>query len=375
MQQDKNQKRFYGEGETDGCIVAGVVEEINGGRTVKFLPIPGLQGHKFVMEMELINPKDSKSEVFTGPFRIEYVLGTEFLIFLSDLSKIDPNAGFSLLRIQEPAPELSLKIWHSSGLDSKTKNEIDVKMTFKVHRGYIQRVITEISELDLDVALRISGDYVSNVLDSICFRKRVPLQIHCIEVYENSGRLSRRYITVPYLTVDLDVEEFKEMLGNMRNTPKSLMPYLRLFREAINSSNPHYRLLNLYKITEHLTKLRDENIMWLTKKGIDYKREDRRIPDNDLTQKHFNKFIGKKYGAFLDNVKKNYRVRVAHLSLNEYCRMPLDTGDVGVDHELDITNTLLILITRQIIEDESNFMLKYELDKIYTNTKNTGTTK
>jgi hypothetical protein len=80
------------------------------------------------------------------------------------------------------------------------------------------------------------------------------------------------------------------------------------------------------------------------------------VPDNELTQKYFAEFIGKKISALLDQIRREYRVPVAHVNLTDFERLVLDPADVRCDHRLDYTNALLIGLLTDLIEDERHLM-------------------
>jgi hypothetical protein len=77
-----------------------IIEEVDG-RKIFRCPVPPLmQGHTFAVDM--IDPA-SDDATPTGPFRIEYVLGTEFVIHADELSSFRFEDGYSHLVM---APDL-----------------------------------------------------------------------------------------------------------------------------------------------------------------------------------------------------------------------------------------------------------------------------
>jgi hypothetical protein len=326
----------------------GTVEE-QGERKVVRLSVPKtFQGHTFALDLV---PEGTKPDP-KGPFRIEYALMSEFFLHEDDLAKFDLESGRSYLRF---APELAklkrIKLRYSTTEEPKVTREAE--LTFRTDGQLIQRLVIQSSEERLEAAIKHSSQLVSDLLDALTFYKRVPIQVHHVEVYSVSDQeYLRRYLTFPYTAVDVEEVDFSRAVRE----PHGLRPCLRLFREAISSSKPHYRLLCLYRIRELLERLQAANNKKLLRSGKSPSRPVRRIPDNDLTRRYFPSLIGKKARAFLDHVRQEYRLPVAHVSLTQSERLVLDPADVRTDHRVDYTNALLIQVVAQLIQDERSLM-------------------
>ena len=78
------------------------------------------------------------------------------------------------------------------------------------------------------------------------------------------------------------------------------------------------------------------------------------MPANELTQFYFPQFIGKRVGAFLDYVRSEYRLAIAHRNLDDYFKLVLDPTDVRIDHRIDFTNAALLPIVAAMIRDEAD---------------------
>lgn len=329
----------------------GEIEEM----LARFEYPPAFHGHKFVMEPHFSGEDEPRT--FMRPFRIEYVLSTEFMIYSENLNKIDITAGYSVLKCEN---EILMNLVYAR-VSKNTNSEVheQAKAILNGQNGFIQRLIIVSPERDLKKGLNYARMLASSIFDSICFKKRIPLQVRSIEIYHSeSGRLLQIRTTVPYFPVNLEEED----ILIVATIPRSIRPYLRIFREAINSANTHYRFLCLFKIAEHMMNtIQKENNITLKSRGCTPERVKRRIPDNELTRMHFPDFINKKYGNFIEYVKKKYRNNVAHLNLNEYNDIFLDPGDAGLDHTLDAANSLLTMIVHDMIQDECDFMNKYGL--------------
>ncbi len=315
------------------------------------------QGHTFCMHMD---KKEEPEGELLGPYRIEFVLANEFLLHLAEheLSSIEIEEGYSNLFTRKLAKLKSL-VLHYQLPDSTERREAEA--TFKTTKeGRVQRFVITIPEEDVDVALRLASQFAAALLDSICFRRQVPLQVRHIELFTaKSNRLRRRYMTMPFVS-EVDLEEPDLTLAP--SIPKGLVPPLRLFREAISSSKPHYRLLCFYRAWEGaLQRLQAKNNEALKSRGIVPERPKRRIPDIELTREYFPDLIGEKFAVFLDHVRKHYRIPVAHLNFDEFDRMVLDPAYTKSDHRIDFTNAALQDIIRQMIQDEWDLMKKHGL--------------
>ena len=348
--------RRKGTSEASGLSWEGLgrIEEINGEKIAKF-PFPkAFQGHScalnFFQNREHFTPE--------GPYLIDYVLCSDFLIHEGDADAKRPGSGHSYLKLGKSLQKLSrVTVSYCHPTDAAEVKEGFV--TPVVEEGIVRRFRVDLPEKELEVALKVSSQIVHSILDVISLRREVPTQIRHIEVRREVGtdRFLRRYMTLPYKPIDIEEDDISVAF----TIPRSIVPALRLFREAISSSNPYYRLLCLYRVREVIEKVRGANDHALMAQSVTPDRPVRRIPDNDLTQGFFPTLIGKRFGAFLDHVRATCRIPIAHFTLDEYERMLLDPADVRVDHRVDYTNSVLILIIKQMISDEIDLMKKYNL--------------
>lgn len=342
--------------ESTGFSLQGIVEveEIDGEKVIKF-PMPkAFEGHTYFMDFNQ-NPDNIVPE---GPFIIDFVLSSEFAIYESNLTPAKPESGHSYLKLGKSLAKLTRVVFTYS-LPTETGDTQEGSLTPIAEGGLVRRLRVELPEKSVDTSLRLSSQIVHSVLDSISLRTEVPVQIRHIEIRKESNgeRFLRRYLTIPYSPVEIESEDIESAMS----IPKPLAPALRLFREAINSSKPHYRLLCLYRVREVMNNVQSSNNQTLIDKGLEPERPVNRVPNNDLTRAFFPDLIGKRFGAFLDYVRKNYRLPVAHFAIDEYERMILDPANVRVDHRIDYTNAVLIQIIKQMINDEINLINRYSL--------------
>ena len=82
---------------------------------------------------------------------------------------------------------------------------------------------------------------------------------------------------------------------------------------------------------------------------------------DDLTRVYFAQFVGKRVGPFLDHVRSEYRLSVAHANLTEYFKLFLDPADVRIDHRIDFTNAALEPVVAEMIADEMLFIAEHRL--------------
>lgn len=334
-------------------IAEGTVQE-NGGKKMAKMSVPAyFQGHTFAVDFSL----PGKTSEYGGPYRVEFVLGSEFLLHRSDMARVDLQQGYSNLSLGKSiAKAKSVSLYYEN---TKSGERKDANLTFVKTGAYVQRLVVEMHEDSLDLAVAFSGQFVNLLLDVLSLQKQLPIQVHHIEIFHvPSGDLLREYVTIPH-TINKDVEANDFEL--FQRIPDRLKPILRLFREAINSSNPHYRLLCLYRMREGIKKVRARNSAEAIAKGRKPKRARLRVPDNELTQRFFPALVGKRLNAFLDYVRDEFRTNIAHLDFDDYGRMLLDPGEVKIVHRIDSTNAVLEQLMRRSIQEELKFMLKHEL--------------
>lgn len=319
------------------------IEEIDGKPVARFRVPTGMQGHTFALDLS-----DSASdEAKLGPFRLEYVLGSDFAIYEDTFTISNFEIGYShfLLPTQLEGATMSLKY-----NDTKTPDVIrDAKMTFNAPGGYLKGFVVETDEPDLSTAIRHIGQIVADLLDSLSVVTQRPIAIHHIDVTAPGRKFHRRYLTFPYRQHTLTEADLKEA----QYFPPRVRPAIRLFREGMSSSRPPYRLLCLYRIREVIEKVQAEINREIIAHGGTPKRPVRVLPANELTQFYFPQFVGKRVGAFLDYVREEYRLAIAHGNLDDYWKLVLDPADVRIDHRIDFTNAALLPIMTEMIRDEA----------------------
>jgi len=140
---------------------------------------------------------------------------------------------------------------------------------------------------------------------------------------------------------------------------------LRLFREAVNSTNPYYRLLCFFRIGEGLRKtIRFTNNQKAKELESARKRPKQKIPENEFTKRAFSNWIGKPMESYLDHVEHNFRKYIAHLIIDESLNWVPDPGTANHAYETDKVNCMLISIIRQLIVDEWTFMRENGIDSL-----------
>jgi hypothetical protein len=330
------------------------IEEVNGKPVARFSVEPSMQGHTFAVDLS-----DAASEPApTGPFRIEYVLGSEFIIHEAELPSFAFEEGFSHLTMGPDLARLQVTLKY---VDTKSPDvPRDAALFVKGSGDVVQRLIVETSESDLASAIKHTGQIVADLLDAIAFAKRVPISIRHIEVHAIGRKYQRRYVTLPYGSRRFTADDLTDAAA----IPSRLKPALRLFREGVSSSRPHYRLLCLYRVREVVESIRHQNDSDVLARGVKPDRAIRVLPDNELTRCYFPTFVGKKVGAFLDHVRSSCRLDIAHANLNEYFKLVLDPADVRTDHRIDFTNAALMPVIAEMIRDEIDFMSRFALGSI-----------
>jgi hypothetical protein len=167
------------------------IEEVARRKVVRFSVAPFMQGHTFAVE-----PSNSASESMPmGPFRIEYVLGTEFIFPEDALPAFHFADGYSYLVMAPELVRLAVSLQygpsHSPGVLK------DVTLTVDGSDTLVQRLIIETPEVDLSSAMAHTGQIVADVLASVSVAQRVPISIRHIEVHALGKKYERRFVTLP----------------------------------------------------------------------------------------------------------------------------------------------------------------------------------
>jgi len=330
------------------------VEEVNG-ETVLKLKIPKLfEGHTFCRHF--VNPKVPEPNS-TEPFIIKFVLTSEFLIFQDNIDLRKIQEGFSYVAMDEKVSSAEIALEYITD-DQKVQDSKEAKIRFGAENGILRNIIFEVHESNEREALKYANQFVSQIIDSICFQIRVPIQIKNIDITRGyPTREFKKYITQPYSVRKITEHTLQET----SKTPKMLIPLLRLYREAINSSKVHYKLLCLYRLREGLEKVKMKNNIVMKDMGVEISRPIRYVSSNDLTKKFFPELIGKKIGAFLDHIRTRFRVNIAHFNFNEFDQLMLDPALTSIVHLIDAANVVLEMQMHQSIQDEWALMDKHGL--------------
>lgn len=329
------------------------IEENQGRKVVRYPLEPWMQGHTFAVDLSV----DASEEFPAGPFRIEYILGTEFVLYESELPSIRLEEGYSYLKTSQELDRLDAPLRYVDTTSPDARKEAILR--FGTTNQVLQKLIIETPEVNFEKAIRHTGQIVADILDAISFLKRLPLSVRRIEVHANGEKFVRDYRTFSYSPRQLTPEN----VAQATTIPTSIKPALRLFREGMSSTRPPYRLLCLYRVREIVKKVSQDNNKNVLESTIKPDRPNRLLMDNNLTRQYFPRFVGKKVGAFLDHVRSEFRLAIAHGELDEISRLALDPADVRIDHRIDFTNAALEPIIAEMIEDEIAFMARHGLDK------------
>jgi hypothetical protein len=325
-------------------------------RTLKVSDLPlEFQGSTVAIDFDDVNS-------YRGPFVVKYFLTSEFIINFNDSRHlVNPWDGFSHLLHAEEKRLLEYRYRYP-----EDKAELrNIAIELKSVQDLLRCIIMTVPEENIDVAIDISSKICVGILDVICLHKRIPLQIQRIEVLTNVETMLRSYSTMPYLAVELDIDQ----LEVINDIPRAFRPCLTLYREAINSCNPYYRLLCLYKISERLKEIQTHNMTELLNKDPGFKRSRIVIPDNELTRLYFEPYIGKNLNHFLVNhVRAAYRNNIAHFSLSKGSfdaegNMILPPADNKINTIVEATNTVLVDRINVAIKEEIEIMKKYDLER------------
>jgi hypothetical protein len=327
------------------------IEESQGKKVVRYPLEPWMQGHTFAVDLSM----NASGEIPAGPFRVEYILGTEFVLYESDLPSLRLEEGYSYLKTSQEFDRLDVSLKYVDTTSPDVQREAILR--FGTANQVLQKLIIETPEVNFEKAIRHTGQIVADILDATSFLKRLPLSARSIVVQADGEKFIREYRTFSYSPRELTPAN----LDQAATIPASIKPALRLFREGTSSTRPPYRLLCLYRVREIIGKLRKDNDKKVLVNATKPDRPNRLLMDN-LTRQYFPTYVGKKVGAFLDHVRSEFRLAIAHGELNEISRLVLDPADVRIDHRIDFTNAALEPVIAEMIEDEIAFMVRHGLD-------------
>jgi len=326
-------------------------------KTLEISDIPlELQGSILTMDFD-------NFDTYKGPFVVKCFLASEFLIYFNDTGHhVNPWDGFSHLLFHEQSDPGLNDISFVYRYPDNNAEEHRATIKLQSTEGLLRCITMTVPEENIDAALDIAHKTFIGILDAICLRKRIPIQIQRFEVLTDTGGALRSITMLPYSAVDITSDD----IIAINNVPQVLQPCLTLYREAINSCNPYHRLLCLYRISERLKEIQTKNMKKL-KKDASFKRSSIEIPDNEITNTFFKKYIGKSLNNFLDkSVRMEYRNNTAHFSIGKgsfdaHGNMKLPPADNMINSSIAATNAVLIDAINVAIKEEINIMQKYNL--------------
>ncbi len=329
------------------------IEEVGGTKIMRIRIPADYQGHTFAIDA---TPKDGSSEIPLGPYVLRFVLTSEFVLHLSTAGGIEYDRGFSHILVPDKLAQARITFSYVNTKSPQDKRDGLLELELREKR--LLSIVVRLPEEDMVAAVRQSSQIVSAMLDMIVLRTCAPVQVRNVDVQcPTYPKFLRRYATIPYSDVFLQESDIQEAV----TLPRRLSPAMRLFREAISTSKPHYRFLCLYRAREALDRIRKENDMALVKSGIAVQRTKRFVPDTVATRDQFSSLIGKRVGAFFDYVRDSFRLPIAHGNNAVNDRLELDPADVRTDHRVDAANSAMIQLIKQGIQDERDLMSKHDL--------------
>ena len=295
--------------------------------------------------------KTEMPDIERGPYKVELILCNDFLIYMTDLKSDDIIGGFSNLTSGTPPKQIQeVNLTYEFG---KSKVPKTLKLTFNVKNGIIRSIIVTFSDEPSESIVDITLNLLNPILDGITFRKKIPLKICRIDFYHiPSSFLIYSLITVPYLH-KYDLEEDDFLFAN--SVSKSLIFVIRLYREAKNSNNSHYRFLCLFKASEELINVRNKNSCIAKNNNQKISRTKVVVPDNRITKLFFNENIGTNFDGFVNNVlRKKYRDNIAHLNFDDKERICVTPCEIH--HDIEAAIMVLDDMLHQAIEIEMDFI-------------------
>ena len=167
------------------------IEEVAGRKVVRFAVAPLMQGYTFAVE-----PSGAASESPpTGPFRIEYVLGTEVVIPEDELPSFRFEDGYSYRVTAPELVHLAVSLQYVPTPSPGVRKE--AMLTVHGSDATVQRLIIETPEVSLSNAIAHTGQIVAEFLASVSSVKRGPISFRHIEVHAIGKEYQRRFVTLP----------------------------------------------------------------------------------------------------------------------------------------------------------------------------------
>lgn len=153
---------------------------------------------------------------------------------------------------------------------------------------------------------------LNKILNHLSYQFNVP--IHLNKVVSKDSKYEVQYFEYfsPYFPVELP--------SGIGNTVRSEMdPLYALYREAINSTSPHYKMLCLYKIMEGVFRTLRPNLRKRARaKGITLSVPDEMVPPDVEFSDSLKPWIGKSITDFYGKIlTRQFRDAVAHFVLRD----------------------------------------------------------
>jgi hypothetical protein len=313
------------------------------------LNIPNqMQGYSTYIEFST----DKMPDIGTGPYKVELILCNDFLIYRDDVNPEDFIEGYSNLGPGIPPKQIreaTLEYFHV-----ETKEKRTVTLSFKIQSGIIQKFFLTFRDEPINSVVSTSLRIINPILDAITFQKRIPLKICRIHLHHiPSSFLISTYTTIPYtVNYTFDTADLQFAIS----IPDELKSLTRLYREAKNCSNSHYRFLCLFKACEKFIEIRNSNSLKARDNNQARSREKIVVPDNDVARAFFKDSVGNNLDEFFNKIRKKYRDSIAHLNFDENGRINFDPGEAIINHEIEAAIELLDYLLHQAIIIELDFM-------------------
>lgn len=158
-------------------------------------------------------------------------------------------------------------------------------------------------------ARAIFDEMLNRYLDRMSYLAGIPTHVIFTVTHDKKNEIQTIfYVSPPRPTL---INDGGEELNN------EMKPIYALYREAMNSTSPYYRLLCLFKIIEGLIGPLRSNLRKRERSaGIDLNMGKDLVPDHPEFPMRFQRHVGTSIKAFQDAVlTKEYRDAMAHFSL------------------------------------------------------------
>lgn len=230
-------------------------------------------------------------------FKVQVSLGKTSLNVHRAKAQLSAEDGNSYLRLEGKMSHAALH-FAAGKIIAEANNDGEISL--------LSSMITADSP---NQAMAIFNDIVVDFLNRTSFLNRAPIFINQISAFDSTNDVMTTAFVSPPRSVLMD------RLGETLSV--EMKPIYALYREALNSNSPYYKLLCLYKILEGLLGTLAFSVRKKARKlGIQLEAKKILVPNHPNFPNDLEEHIGKPIKEFFDGfLQKQHRNAVSHFIL------------------------------------------------------------